>query len=92
VSDDRRRAVVGFYRILNRPAPGPDRIRLRGLDAEREYRVSVWPVADDTVGRANSLVRRGDDLEAVGLLFDVERHESAGQGDFWSRLFVLEAV
>jgi alpha-galactosidase len=92
VSDDRRRAVVGFYRILNRPAPGPDRIRLRGLDVDREYRVSVWPVADDTVGRANSLVRRGDDLEAVGLLFDVERHESAGQGDFWSRLFVLEAV
>jgi hypothetical protein len=36
-------------------------------------------------------VRRGDDLEAVGLLLDVERHEAAGQGDFWSRLFVLEA-
>jgi alpha-galactosidase len=91
VSDDRRRAVVGFYRVLNRPAPGADRIRLRGLDPEREYRVSVWPVADDTVGRANTLVRRGDDLETVGLLLDVERDEAAGFGDFWSRLFVLEA-
>jgi alpha-galactosidase len=92
VSDDRRHAVVGFYRVLNRPAPGPDRIRLRGLDPSLEYRVSVWPVPDDTVGRANALVRRSDDLEAAGLLIDVDRHEAAGQGDFWSRLFVLEAV
>jgi alpha-galactosidase len=91
VSEDRSRAVVGFYRVLNRPAPGADRIRLRGLDPKREYRVSVWPVADDTVGRANTLVRRGDDLETVGLLLDVERDEAAGFGDFWSRLFVLEA-
>jgi alpha-galactosidase len=91
VSDDRRRAVVGFYRVLNRPAPGPDRIRLRGLDPSLEYRVSVWPVPDDTLGRVNALVRRGDDLEAAGLLIDVDRHEAAGQGDFWSRLFVLEA-
>jgi alpha-galactosidase len=92
VSDDGRHAVVGFYRVLNRPAPGPDRIRLRGLDASLEYRVSVWPIPDDTVGRANALVRRGDDLEAAGLLIDVDRHEAAGQGDFWSRLFVLEAI
>jgi alpha-galactosidase len=92
VSDARRRAVVGFYRVLNRPAPGPDRIPLRGLDPSLEYRVAVWPVPDDTVGRINTLVRRGDDLEAVGLLIDVDRHEAAGQGDFWSRLFVLEAV
>jgi alpha-galactosidase len=91
-SDDRSRAVVGFYRVLNRPAPGADRIRLRGLDPERDYRVTAWPIADDTIGRANAHVRRGDDLAAAGLLIDVDRHEAAGQGDFWSRLFVLEAV
>jgi alpha-galactosidase len=92
VSEDRSRAIVGLYRVLNRPAPGVDRIRLRGLDPDREYRVAVWPVADDAVGRANTLVRGGDDLEAAGLLLDVERHEAAVQGDFWARLFVLEAV
>jgi alpha-galactosidase len=92
VSDDRRRAVVGFYRVLNLPAPGADRIRLRGLDPAVDYRVSVWPRLDDTIARDNTLVRRGDDLQAVGLLVAVDRHESAGFGDFWSRVFVLEAV
>ena len=92
VSEDRRRAIVGFYRVLNRPAPGVDRLPLRGLDPDLDYRISVWPASDDAVSRANAVVRRGDDLAANGLLFDVERHEAAGYGDFWSRLFVLEAV
>jgi alpha-galactosidase len=92
VADDLRKAIVGFYRVLNRPAPGPDRIRLRGLAPDRDYRVSVWPAADDAVARANTMVRRGDDLQTAGLLLDVERHEAATHGDFWGRLFVLEAV
>jgi alpha-galactosidase len=92
VSEDRRRAVVGFYRVLNRPAPGPERVRLRGLEPGLDYRVSVWPAHDDAIARANVLTRRGDDLEAVGLLFDIERHEAATYGDFWSRIFVLDAV
>ena len=69
-----------------------DRIRPRGLDPDLEYRIRVWPATEDTVARANAIVRRGDDLAANGLLFNVERHEAAGQGDFWARLFVLEAV
>ena len=92
VSDDRRRAVVGLYRVLNRPAPGGQRLRLRGLEPSIDYRVSVWPAVDDTIARDNSLVRRGDNLQAVGLLLEVERHEAARFGDFWARLFVLEAV
>jgi hypothetical protein len=44
------------------------------------------------VARANALTRGGDDLHANGLLLEVERFEAAGLGDFWSRLFVLEAV
>ncbi len=92
VADDKSRAVVGYYRVLNRPAAGTDRIRLRGLDADRDYRISVWPSIDDGVAAPNTLVRRGDDLEAVGLLIAADRHESAIDGDFWSRLFVLEGV
>ena len=87
-----RQAIVGFYRVLNRPAPAVDRLPLRGLDPALDYRVSIWPASDDVVSRANAVTRRGDDLHANGLLFDVERFEAAGNGDFWSRLFVLEAV
>jgi alpha-galactosidase len=92
VSDDRRRAVVGFYQVLNRPNPGPDRLRLRGLNPDLEYRISVWPARDDLISRANTLVRRGDGLQAAGLLFEVERQGDKTRGDFWARLFVLEAV
>jgi alpha-galactosidase len=91
VSDDRRRAIVGFYRALNRPSPGASRLRLRGLDPALDYRVSVWPAADDATARANAVVRRGDELAAVGLVIDGDRDEAARRGDFWARLFVLEA-
>jgi alpha-galactosidase len=92
VSDDRTRAVVACYRVLNRPAPRPDRVRLRGLDPALDYAISVWPATDDAVSRLNSGTRRGDDLAAIGLLLDGDRHEAGEQGDFWSRLFVLESV
>jgi len=92
ISDDRRHAIVGFYRALNRPAPGVDRLPLRGLDPGLDYRITVWPPSDDAVARANMVTRRGDDLHANGLLLEVERFEAALLGDFWSRLFVLEAT
>jgi alpha-galactosidase len=92
VSEDRRRAVVGFYQILNRPNPGPDRLRLRGLDPDLEYRIAIWPARDDLVTRANMLVRRGDDLQAAGLLLEVEHQGDKTRGDFWARLFALEAI
>ena len=93
VSDDRRRAIVAFYRTLNRPSPGPSRLRVPGLDTELDYRISVWPAADDPTARAaTAAVRRGDELAAIGLLLDTDRDEAAGRGDFWARLFVLEAV
>jgi alpha-galactosidase len=91
VADDRRRAIVAMYRVLNRPNAGPERLRLRGLSEDLDYRISVWPPLDDAVTRANARTRGGDDLMANGLLFDVERHDSPMLGDYWSRLFVLEA-
>jgi hypothetical protein len=33
-----------------------------------------------------------DNLEAVGLLFEVDREGDKMRGDFWARPFVLEAV
>jgi alpha-galactosidase len=93
VSDDRRNAIVGFYRTLNRPNPGLSHLPVTGLAPELDYRVSVWPAADDPTARAAAATaRRGDDLAAIGLLIDTDRDEAAARGDFWARLFILEAV
>jgi alpha-galactosidase len=91
VGPDARRAIVGIYRALNRPYPGPRRLHLRGLDPSSAYRVSVWPPSGDGIERANTLVRGGDDLMSAGLVLDLERFEAARLGDFWARVFVLEA-
>ena len=92
VSPDSRRAVVGHYRVLNRPNRGPSRLRLRGLDPRAPYRVSVWPVGEDPVSTANTGIRGGDELMRVGLLVASEDPvESRSVGDFTARLFDLEA-
>jgi alpha-galactosidase len=92
VSADTRKAVVGWYQVLNRPAPGPRRIRLRGLDPGTSYAVSTWPDRDDGRAAANAGRRGGDELMRAGLSLGVDRHAAAGEGDFRARLFVLEAV
>ena len=92
VSADRREAVVGLYRVLNRPVPGPERLRLRGLDPAAAYRVSLWPLDGDPIMQLNTMVRGGDELMSAGLLLATRREEAAKRGDFWARLFVLEAV
>ena len=92
VADDRRQAVVGTYRILARPDPGPERLRLRGLDPAATYAISVWPAIDDRLARANVGERSGAELMHAGLVLDLTRAETATRGDFWARLFVLEAI
>ena len=49
----RRSAVVGYYQVLNRPVPTADRLRLRGLDPARRYRVNGWPDVADPLFRDN---------------------------------------
>ena len=92
VTDDARHAVVGWYRELSRPVPGPRSVRLRGLDPATRYRVRVWPDVDDTLVRRNALVRGGDELMSAGLFLDDGARESAIRGDFQARLFELEAI
>jgi alpha-galactosidase len=93
VAMDRSRAIVGVYAARNRPNPETRRLRLRGLDANRDYRVSAWPERlVDAMVQANVGVRTGAELMAVGLSLARERHEAARLGDFWSRVFVLDAI
>jgi alpha-galactosidase len=92
VAPDARRAVVGWYRVLNRADPGPERLRLRGLDPAARYRVTPWPPMGDRIEQVNALVRGGDELMNVGLFFEVQRHEAAALGDFHARVFALDVV
>ena len=97
---DGRRAVVGRYVVLNRPMPGPRRLRLRGLDPGATYRVTTWPDlersgadADAGPGGSTGAVERGgDELLRVGLILGSDREEVVTRGDFSATLFVLEAV
>jgi len=91
VARDGRSAIVGHYRVLSRPNPGPQRLRLRGLDASASYRVSVWPSGEAAGAPTRSTVLGGDELMAAGLVLESNR-KSAEDGDFRARLFVLEAT
>ncbi|HXG40647.1 MAG TPA: alpha-galactosidase, partial [Candidatus Limnocylindrales bacterium] len=78
VSNDRRRAVVGHYRILAGAVPPRNRLALRGLDPALAYRVTPW-WPDGGSGRADGdpggaeanagsgVVRGGDELMSAGL-------------------------
>ena len=92
VSADRCSAIVAHYQILSRPNPGPERLRLRGLDPAALYRISVWPASDTIdLGIAGRTGLGGDEMMSAGLVLESDR-ESATRGDFRARLYVLEAV
>jgi alpha-galactosidase len=88
VASDRRTAIVAHVRILERPVPPPDRLRLRGLDPDATYRVAPWPGTGGDV-----VVRGGDLLMAVGLgLEPADPVTGAPRGDFTARIWVLTAA
>ena len=88
VSDDRRRAIVGHYRVLSRPLPRRERLVLRGLDPDATYRITVWPDGGDV-----TITRSGAELLRVGLPIDPsDPFPARPNRDFTARLFDLEAV
>jgi alpha-galactosidase len=92
VADERDRALVGWYRTLARPLPGPSLLRLRGLDPDARYGVTVWPEFDDWVTRANTMERGGDELMSTGLFLDDHAWEAQERGDYQARIFELVRV
>ncbi len=83
VSEDKKQAIVGYYRILQEVNAGYRRIRLDGLDPDQRYRISGF-VCDCY----------GDELMNIGLLTtDSSSGEVGdGSGDFVSRIYVLEGL
>ncbi len=89
VSDDRRRAVVGHYRVLERPVPHWDRLRLRGLDPALVYRVTRWPSLPGAV----EAIHGGDELMAIGIAIEPPYATiPERRADFSARIFDLDAI
>ena len=93
---DGSRAVAGHYRVLSRPLPARDRLRLRGLDPAATYEVTAWEGFASPLG---TFERGGDELMNVGLSIEPLEPLPAGleppdgvrivRGDFTFRLFDL---
>jgi alpha-galactosidase len=88
VADDRRRAIVGHYRVLSRPIPRRDRMVLRGVDPELTYRITAWPDGGDV-----AIERAGAELLSVGLpIVPADPFPALPNRDFTARLYDLEAI
>lgn len=80
VSQDQKKAIVGYYRILQEINQGFRRVKLYGLDPHQKYHVSLL-----------DLDCYGDELMNVGLLTSDSScgGHSTDEGDYISRLYVL---
>jgi alpha-galactosidase len=84
VSEDKKTAIVGRYRVLNKPNPGYERLRLVGLDNDKQYNMI-----------STGFKYYGDELMNIGLVVNDnftgynENFSELENGDFNSRIFVL---
>jgi alpha-galactosidase len=96
---DGSRAVAAHYRVLHRPLPVRDRLRLRGLDPAARYEVTAWSSFDKPLG---IFERGGDELMRVGIGIEppdplpADAQPPDGirvvRGDFTFRLFDLRRL
>ncbi len=86
VSEDRKTAIIGWYRTLNVVNDAYRRVQLKGLNPDYRYRNSI-----------NKTENYGDELMNLGLITtDVTAGEVPADQkpstDFDSRIYILEAV
>lgn len=85
VSPAKDRSVIGYYRILQPVNCGFQRLRLVGLDTDTEYQICD-----------REYTCYGDELMNVGLILSDGasgvRTSMVEQGDYFSRVIVIEAV
>lgn len=94
VDENKKEALAGYYRILEPVHNSFERIRLMGLDEEKEYQVSEYIEGKEILHEQRHY---GDELMNLGLslsdyssgLTDVLKEQ---QGDFMTRLFCIKAV
>lgn len=86
VSADGKEAIAGYYQVLSKPNHGFDRLLLKGLHEDKEYRIE---------GRAGTSF--GDELMHVGIQLDsgysgTQLGGIEESGDFTSEIFIISEV
>lgn len=84
VSNDKKRAIVGYYRMMQRVNERFGRIRLQGLDENLKYSI-----------QGKNYIVYGDELMNAGLITTDasagEDNKKFKEGDYLSRLYILDA-
>lgn len=104
VSEDKKTAIVGWYKMLNEVNGAFHRVKLCGLDGEKEYKVICSEAIfasdrEEDILKSNSMAGRtfgGDELMNIGLITTDSaagecRGGMKGSCDFDSRLYILKA-
>ncbi|MGE6754578.1 alpha-galactosidase [Rossellomorea sp. NPDC071047] len=86
VSNDRKEAIAGYYQVLSKPNHGYERLLLKGLHPDKEYRIN---------GRDGTYF--GDELMHVGIQLDsgysgTQLGGIEESGDFTSVIFIISEV
>ncbi len=85
VSEDKKQAIVGYYRVLQEINAPFRRLKLQGLAPDRLYAIS---------GKEEQ--EYGIELQRAGLVLTdasaSENRDGRNEGDYLARLFVLNAV
>lgn len=76
VSEDGKEALVAYFQVLAKPNPPLKKLKLKGLAADRNYRVADPDAPEEPAERWG-----GDELMGIGL------HLPVWKGDFRSRLY-----
>lgn len=79
VSEDKKKALAGYYQILKMANGYYKRLYLKGLDSKKRYHIN----------RNKEEFFYGDELMYIGIIFDENELCNCG-GDFASKLFYLE--
>lgn len=96
VSEDKKTAIVGWYRTLNPVNDRFTRVHLQGLDPQARYQVETYAAVGKPLGESSAPCY-GDELMQYGLITsDItagELHPALPlTTDFESRIFILKAV
>ena len=87
VSEDKSKAIVGYYQALSRPNEKYNRIKLQGLDPNKLYSIE---------GRNE--IYYGDELMNLGIILSKDYTGKAGEyysrrnEDFMSQLFIINSI